>query len=76
MRFDVLVAGFALNVAPARDGSPDTLKFTASLEARPGVMVTVYVVDLPRTTVCVEGKALKEKSGPAGATALYALIRP
>src|SRR5919198_2196278 len=55
--------GFGENEAVVPAGTPATLSVTGSLKPFVGVTVTVYDVDPPRTTDCVDGEALSEKSG-------------
>ena len=69
VRVDVPVAGSVIDVglkdpvAPA--GAPVTARPTVPPNPLSGVTVTVYVVLLPRTTTCLVGAALTEKSGVA-----------
>jgi len=56
----VIVAG--LNVAVAPDGSPVTVGVTVPLKPLTAVVLTVYVVLAPATTVCVAGAGTRVKS--------------
>ena len=55
------VAGFGVNATVEPDGCPVRLRVTAPLKPFDGVIVTVYVAVLPRTTDCEVGLIESEK---------------
>src|ERR1700682_6007651 len=74
---DVVVAGAGVNVPDAPVGRPLTERATEPLNPLEGVMVTVYVVADPGTTLREDGLTESVKSCPMGApTALAAFSRP
>ena len=58
------VAGFGLNEAETRPGSPDADKVTGPVKPFRGVMVMVDLPLLPRATFKLAGEAARLKSGP------------
>ena len=61
----VIVVGLKLAEAPV--GNPLALSVTVPVNPFRAPMVTVYVVELPAVTVCVEGETPTEKSGTGAA---------
>ena len=61
------VAGLGLKLAVAPPGNPLTLKVTAAVKPPEGVMLTIYAVPAPCTTLWEAGVAERVKSG-AGLT--------
>src|SRR2546428_217631 len=57
------VAGLGLKLAVAPPGNPLTVKVTAAVKPPEGVMLTVYVVPAPCTTLWEAGVAERLKSG-------------
>src|SRR2546422_7107591 len=57
------VAGLGLKLAVAQPGNPLSLKVTAAVKPLEGVMLTVYVVPAPCTTLWEAGVAERMKSG-------------
>ena len=60
---DEAVAGLGLKLAVAPPGNPLTVKITAAVNPPEGVMLTVYVVPAPCTTLWEAGVAERVKSG-------------
>ena len=64
------VAGLGLKLAVAPPANPLTLKVTAAVKPPEGVMLTIYAVLAPCTTLWEAGVAERPKSGAgAGLTA-------
>ena len=61
----VTVVGLKLAEAPV--GKPLALRVTVPVNPFIAPMVTVYVVELPAVTVCVEGETPMEKSATGAA---------
>src|SRR3989442_10253595 len=57
------LAGLGLKLAVAPPGNPLTVKITAAVKPPEGVMLTVYVVPAPCTTLWEAGVAERLKSG-------------
>src|SRR2546422_2516590 len=57
------LAGLGLKLAVAPPGNPLTVKITAAVKPPEGVMLTVYVVPAPCTTLWEAGVAERVKSG-------------
>ena len=60
---EVVGAGFVLNVPVAPEGRPLTLRVTGLVKPPDGVIVTLYVVEVPCCIVWLDGVALSAKFG-------------